>query len=77
MNLGFIGTGKITSSVIIGIAKSTIKYKKIFISERNKKTSKELKKKFKKIYIEKDNQKIIDNCNCRYETHNLLTRSKF
>ena len=63
MNLGFIGTGKITSSVIIGIVKSSIKYEKIFVSERNKKISKELKKKFKKIYIEKDNQKIIDKSN--------------
>ena len=63
MNLGFIGTGKIASSVITGICKSKIKYNKIFISSRNKKTSKILKKKFNKIFIEKDNQKIIQNCN--------------
>ena len=63
MNLGFIGTGKIASSVITGIVKSSIKYERIFISERNKKISKELKKKFKKIYIEKNNQKIIDKSN--------------
>ena len=63
MNLGFIGTGKITSSVITGICKSSIKYKKIIISSRNQKKSKELKKKFKRIYIEKSNQKIIDNSN--------------
>ena len=60
MILGFIGTGKISSSVITGIVKSSIKYKKIFISARNKNISKELKKKFKKIYIEKDNQEIIN-----------------
>ena len=60
MNLGFIGTGKITSSVISGICKSSIKYNKILISHRNRKISKELKKKFKKIFIEKDNQKIVD-----------------
>ncbi len=63
MNLGFIGTGKIASSVITGICKSSIKYSKIFISARNKKIAKQLKKKFKKIYIEKDNQKIVNNCN--------------
>ncbi len=63
MNLGFIGTGKIASSVIIGICKSKIKYNKIFISSRNIKISKILKKRFKKISIEKDNQKIIENCN--------------
>ena len=62
MNLGFIGTGKISSSVITGICKSSIKYKKIVISLRNKKISKDLKKKFKKIIIEKNNQKIVDRC---------------
>ena len=59
MKLGFIGTGKIASSVITGICKSSIKYNKIFISLRNQKISKQLKKKFKKIVIEKDNQKIV------------------
>tara|TARA_B100001564_G_C20424539_1_gene571636 strand:+ start:16 stop:783 length:768 start_codon:yes stop_codon:yes gene_type:complete len=63
MKLGFIGTGKIASSVVTGICKSSIKYNKIFISLRSKKTSKQLKKNFKKIIIEKDNQKIVNNCN--------------
>ena len=63
MKLGFIGTGKIASSVIKGICNSKIKYNKIFISSRNKKIALDLKKKFKKINIEKNNQKIIDNCN--------------
>ena len=62
MKLGFIGTGKITSSVITGICYSKINYKKIFISSRNRLIAKGLKKKFKKIFIEKDNQKIVDNC---------------
>ena len=63
MKLGFIGTGKIASSVITGICGSSIKYSKIFVSSRNNKIAKSLKKRFKRIYIEKDNQKIIDNCN--------------
>ena len=62
MKLGFIGTGKIAFSVISGIAKSSIKYKKIIISSRNRILSKKLKKKFKKIVIEKDNQNILDQC---------------
>jgi pyrroline-5-carboxylate reductase len=61
MKIGFIGTGKIASSVITGICESNIKYSKIFISSRNNKIAKKLKKKFKRIYIEKDNQKIVDN----------------
>ena len=63
MKLGFIGTGKITSSVITGVCGSSIKYSKIFISSRNNRIAKGLKKKFKKISIEKNNQKIVDNSN--------------
>ena len=63
MKLGFIGTGKIASSVIIGITKSSIKYEKIYISKRNTNISKNLKKKFKRIVIEEKNQKIIDKSN--------------
>ena len=60
MRLGFIGTGKIASSVIEGICNSKIKYKKIIVSKRNNKISLKLKKKFKKIIINKSNQHIVD-----------------
>ena len=63
MKLGFIGTGKIASSVITGICSSKISFTKILISPRNKKIAINLKKKFKKVIIAKDNQEIIDNCN--------------
>ena len=45
MIFGFIGTGKISSSVITGICNSKIKYEKIIISPRNKKVANQLKKK--------------------------------
>ena len=63
MNIGFIGTGKIASSVISGICKSNIPYKKIIISPRNKEIAIKLKKKFDLIKIAKNNQEIINNCN--------------
>ena len=63
MNLGFIGTGKIAASVITGICKSKISYKKIIVSPRNKKIALGLKRKFKKIVIAKDNQQIVDQSN--------------
>ena len=63
MKLGFIGTGRIASSVIVGICSSKIQFKNIIISSRNKKIALSLKKKFKKIIIAKDNQQIIDKCN--------------
>ncbi|MDC3400918.1 pyrroline-5-carboxylate reductase [Candidatus Pelagibacter ubique] len=62
MKLGFIGTGKIASSVITGICNSNILFNKIYISPRNKEIAHTLKKKFKKIYIAKNNQEIVDNC---------------
>ena len=63
MKIGFIGTGKIASSVITGICRSRISFKKIYISSRNKNIAKNLKKKFKRIVIAKNNQKIVDECN--------------
>ena len=63
MRLGFIGTGKIASSVITGICKSKILIDKILISPRNKLISQKLKKKFKIVNIAKNNQEIINSCN--------------
>ncbi len=63
MNLGFIGTGEITKSVVTGILNSNIKYKKIYLSKRNKKISTYLKRKSKKIVVLEDNQNIINKSN--------------
>ena len=63
MNLGFIGTGHIASSVIEGIFKSKLKIKKIYISPRNKTIAKKLNKRFKKITISSSNQQLIDKSN--------------
>ena len=61
MILGFLGTGRITASVIEGIFKSKLKIKKIYISPRNKTIAKKLSKRFKKVSISKNNQQLIDN----------------
>ena len=63
MKLGFIGTGKITSSVVTGLSKSKISYNKILLSPRNRNIAQTLKKKFKKITIAKNNQEIVNSCN--------------
>ena len=63
MKLGFVGTGKITSSVVTGICRSKISFQKILLSPRNKNVAKRLKKKFKKISIAKNNQEIVNSCN--------------
>ena len=51
MKLGFVGTGKITSSVVTGICRSKISFKKIILSPRNRNVAKKLKKQFKKEII--------------------------
>ena len=63
MNLGFIGTGKITSSVVKGICRSKISFKKIILSPRNRNVAKKLKRQFRKVSIAKNNQKVINSCN--------------
>jgi len=60
MILGFIGTGKISSSIIYGIYKSKLKVKRIYISSRNKNIAKKLEKQFRQVKIIKDNQQIIN-----------------
>ena len=62
MKFGFIGTGKITSSVITGIYNSKITFTKILVSPRNKLIAKKLKKDFNRIVIARNNQEIVDSC---------------
>ena len=63
MKLGFIGTGKITSSVVTGICGSKIPYKNIILSPRNRIVAQKLKKKYRKVSIAKNNQEIVNSCN--------------
>ena len=83
MNLGFLGTGHIASSVIEGIFKSKIKIKNIYISPRNSILAKKLSKRFKKISISKNNQQLIDDSNWIFLSitpkvgHKILKNLKF
>ena len=83
MNLGFLGTGHIASSVVEGIFKSKLKIKKIYLSPRNKIIAKKLTKRFKKISISKNNQQLIDNSNWIFLSitpkvgHKILKKLKF
>ena len=63
MKLGFIGTGKITSSVVTGICRSNISFKKILLSPRNINVARKLKKQFRKASIAKNNKEIVNSCN--------------
>jgi len=63
MKLGFVGVGKIATSVIEGIFKAKINVNEIILSPKNRKNSKFLQNKFKKIKIAKNNQEVLDKSN--------------
>ena len=48
MKLGFIGTGKITASVVTGFCRSNLSFNKIILSPRSKSVSQKLKKNLEK-----------------------------
>ena len=55
--------GKITLSVVTGICRSNLSYKKILLSSRNRTIANKLAKKFRKVSIGKNNQEILNSCN--------------
>ena len=61
MKLGFIGTGKITSSVITGICTSKISFQKILVSPRNRNIAQKLKKNLEKSILQKLIKKLLIN----------------
>ena len=63
MKLGFIGVGKIATSVIEGIFNSKINIKEIILSPKNRQNTNSLRNKFKKIKIAKSNQDVLDKSN--------------
>ena len=63
MKLGFIGVGKIATSVVEGIFKAKINVKEIILSPKNKNNARILKKKFSRIKIAKSNQEVLDKSN--------------
>ncbi|MSP05940.1 MAG: hypothetical protein EXR13_00005 [Candidatus Fonsibacter sp.] len=63
MKLGFVGVGKIATSVVEGIFKAKINVKEIILSPKNKNNVKVLKNKFSRIKIAKSNQEVLNKSN--------------
>jgi len=63
MKLGFIGVGKIATSVVEGIFKAKINVNEIILSPKNKNNARILKNKFSRIKIAKSNQEVLDKSN--------------
>jgi len=61
MKLGFIGTGKIASSVITGICTSKISFQKILVSPRNRNIAQKLKKDLEKLILQKLIKRLLIN----------------
>ena len=61
MKLGFIGTGKITLSVVTGICTSKISFQKILVSPRNRNIAQKLKKILEKFILQKPTKKLLKN----------------
>jgi pyrroline-5-carboxylate reductase len=63
MKIGFLGTGKITTSIVEGLIKSKANFKQILISKRSRKNSSSLAKKSSKVKVIRSNQEILDQAN--------------
>jgi len=60
MNIGFLGTGKITSAVVEGLCTSGINPISIALSPRNEETSQQLAQRFAPVERMESNQRVLD-----------------
>jgi pyrroline-5-carboxylate reductase len=61
MRLGFIGTGEITSSIVIGLSLPGVTTHSIRLSPRNSAIARELANRFEGISVASCNQEVLDN----------------
>ena len=61
MNVGFIGTGAITSAIVTGLCTAEGGAGSIWVSPRNAEKALELKKRFDRVRIGRTNQEVLDN----------------
>ena len=62
MQLGFIGTGEITSSIVAGLCSSVAPPHSIRLSPRNRTVAEELAHRFNSVSIASCNQEVLDHC---------------
>ena len=63
MQLGFIGTGEITSSIVTGLSSSGVTAHSIWLSPRNSAIANGLAKRFHGISVASGNQEVLDHSN--------------
>jgi len=62
MNVGFIGTGAITTALVTGICTAEHRISGIWVSPRNRDRSAFLQQKFAQVTVGTSNQNVIDRC---------------
>ncbi|EJF88457.1 hypothetical protein ME1_00628 [Bartonella vinsonii subsp. arupensis OK-94-513] len=64
MKIGFLGTGKISTSMIDGLIKSNFDVPSLIISPRNAQSAERLSHKYDKVIIAENNQALLDMSDC-------------
>ncbi|MBB5073281.1 pyrroline-5-carboxylate reductase [Bartonella callosciuri] len=64
MKIGFLGTGKISASMIDGLMMSTIDVSSIVVSPRNAQSAERLSQQYEKVLIAENNQALLDVSDC-------------
>ncbi|GAA5108327.1 pyrroline-5-carboxylate reductase [Bartonella jaculi] len=64
MKIGFLGTGKISASMIDGLMTSAFDVPSIIISPRNAQSAQRLSQKYDKVLIAENNQVLLDMSDC-------------
>ncbi|MGF7158024.1 pyrroline-5-carboxylate reductase [Bartonella heixiaziensis] len=64
MKVGFLGTGKISASMIDGLMTSAFDVPSIIISPRNAQSAERLSQKYNKVIIAENNQALLDVSDC-------------
>ncbi|HHT62896.1 MAG: pyrroline-5-carboxylate reductase [Bacillota bacterium] len=59
-NIGFIGTGVITSALVTGFCSKGDLDHRIYLSPRNEERAKALAERFKNVFVAKSNQEVLD-----------------
>ncbi|WP_406604190.1 pyrroline-5-carboxylate reductase [Bartonella gliris] len=64
MKIGFLGTGKISTSMVDGLMTSAVDVSSIIISPRNAQSAERLSQKYDKVIIAENNQALLDVSDC-------------
>ncbi|GAB5038755.1 pyrroline-5-carboxylate reductase [Bartonella henselae] len=64
MTIGFLGTGKISASMVDGLMRSVFDVPSIILSPRNAKRAEHLSHNYDKVIIAENNQALLDVCDC-------------